>query len=263
MRPRIRSVKPEFFQDEELYDMERETGWPMRLAYEGLWCFSDRAGRFEWLPRTLKSGILPHDDVDFSRVLDAFVTRGKVLKYQVAEKWYGLVINFPRHQSPNNREEPSRIPEPPSSAAIATPSTRAPRVPDASPTRAPRVPQLAEPSLTASLAEPSLTEPSPRAYHVRVVTAVNSALNRKLAGSYRPLVADSERGTADDWKTAGIPVELVEQIVAERVMAFKPKPLNKQPSTLKYFEHPVREAFERQRATAGNGAVDSGIPRVL
>ncbi len=62
MRSRIRTIKPEFFLHEGLHDL----GDPLaRLAFIGLWCYSDRAGRFRWKPRALKILILPYDDCDF------------------------------------------------------------------------------------------------------------------------------------------------------------------------------------------------------
>jgi hypothetical protein len=69
---RIRTVKPEVFCHEELFELEQETKLPMRLAWIGLFTCCDRDGRFVWRPRTLKVAILPYDDVDFSRVLDAW-----------------------------------------------------------------------------------------------------------------------------------------------------------------------------------------------
>lgn len=140
---RIRTIKPEFFKDPDLYDLEQEVGLPIRVAFAGLWGCCDREGRFVWKPRQLKVDILPHDLVDFSRVLDALATRGFVIKYEVDGQEYGLVRSFTKHQIINNRESASIIPAPPGvepkngEKEHACP-TRAPRVPHACPTRAPR-----------------------------------------------------------------------------------------------------------------------------
>ena len=45
---RIRTIKPEFFRHEALYEAEHETGLPLRVAYAGLWTAADREGRFQW-----------------------------------------------------------------------------------------------------------------------------------------------------------------------------------------------------------------------
>jgi hypothetical protein len=128
---RIRTIKPEFFKHEELYDAEMETGLPLRVAFAGLWCAADREGRFKWRPRALKSDILPFDNVDFSRVLHALATRGLVVRYASGTREFGWIPSFSKHQVINNREKPSELPKP-TEASIQAAS-------DACPTRAPRV----------------------------------------------------------------------------------------------------------------------------
>lgn len=156
---RIRSVKPEVLKHEGLFDLERETGLPIRFAWIGLWTQCDREGRFEWRPRQLGADILPYDDIDFSRVLDALATRGFIVRYRVphasgssAGKDYGFIPSWRKHQVVNNRERSSDIPEPKEKYIVdnelltrdardddAT-MTRPPRDDDASATREPRVP---------------------------------------------------------------------------------------------------------------------------
>lgn len=112
MLPRIRTIKPEFFRHEGLYDLEVETQLPMRLAFAGLWTCCDREGRFAWRPRELKAMILPHDLLDFSRVLDAFLTRGFIVKYASLGVDYGYIPTWKRHQFINHRERVSELPAP-------------------------------------------------------------------------------------------------------------------------------------------------------
>lgn len=121
---RIRSIKPEFFMHDALFDAEKKSGFPLRLAYIGIWCAADREGRFKWEPRRLGAAILPYDGIDFSGVMDALVDGGWLTRYEVDGKVYGEVPSFTSHQIINNREKPSLIP----------------RVHDACSTRAPRVP---------------------------------------------------------------------------------------------------------------------------
>lgn len=52
---RIRTVKPELFKHEELFDAEQNSKLPLRLAFIGLFTVADREGRFKWRPRTLKA----------------------------------------------------------------------------------------------------------------------------------------------------------------------------------------------------------------
>lgn len=112
---RIRTIKPEAFTDEGLWDAEQETGLPLFRAFTGLWCQADREGRFEWRPRPLKAATLPYWDGDFSRVLDALATRGFLVRYTCADREYGYVTNFRKHQFLNNKEPASRLPNPPNS----------------------------------------------------------------------------------------------------------------------------------------------------
>ncbi len=138
---RIRTVKPELFTHEDLFEAEQETGLPLRVAFIGLFTCADREGRFKWRPRTLKLAVLPHDAVDFSRVLDALVTRGFLVRYaSESGEEIGLIPTFTKHQVINNRETPSDLPAPPANLDLTGISTRTPtrdpRVDDASDTRA-------------------------------------------------------------------------------------------------------------------------------
>lgn len=113
MKTRIRSMKPETHLDEELWDLEQETGLPLFRAFTGLWNCADREGRFDWRPRMLKTLILPYWDGDFSRVLDVLATRHFVGRYACGSRGFGVVRTFKRHQKINGREAASEIPAPP------------------------------------------------------------------------------------------------------------------------------------------------------
>ena len=108
---RIRTVKPSLFLHDGLFDAEKETKLPLRLAFIGLFCACDRAGRFKWQPRPLGASILPYDAIEFSRVLDALTTRGFLVKYRVNDEWFGCIPSWSRHQFVNPRETASDIPD--------------------------------------------------------------------------------------------------------------------------------------------------------
>ena len=110
--PRIRTIKPESSFNEKLFDMELETGLPFRFVWAVLPCHCDREGRFEYRVRALKAQLLPYDEIDFSRVMDALWTRGFIEKYEVSGRVYGLIPSFLQHQVVNNREAASILPEP-------------------------------------------------------------------------------------------------------------------------------------------------------
>lgn len=130
---RIRTVKPALFKHEALFDLERESNLPIRLAFIGLFTCCDREGRFAWRPRALKLDVLPYDDdTDFSRVLDALWSRGFVLKYEANGELFGVIPTFNKHQVINNKEAKSEIPAPDESSYLTSTCTRAARVNDAS-----------------------------------------------------------------------------------------------------------------------------------
>lgn len=123
---RIRTIKPEFFQHPDLFDLESKMidslersganvanyRGSLRLTYIALWCQADREGRFVWSPRSLKLNCLPYDVVDFDTVLDWLERGGYVASYTVDDKRYGWIPSFLRHQHVNNRESESRLPHP-------------------------------------------------------------------------------------------------------------------------------------------------------
>lgn len=115
---RIRTVKPEFFRHKKLFELEKSSKLPLRVAFVGLWTAADREGRFKWDPDGLKLDCLPWDEVDFSKVLDALASGDFVVKYQSGEKFYGYIPSWSSHQVINNREMQSKIPAPDSSMVI-------------------------------------------------------------------------------------------------------------------------------------------------
>lgn len=132
---RIRTIKPEFFHHEGLFEAEIETKLPLRVAFAGLWCIADREGRFKWEPRRIGVQVLPYDGVDFSRVLDALATRAFVLKYRVGDACFGFIPSFLKHQVINNRESESVLPDPEGNIEETPTNTEES---DASATREPR-----------------------------------------------------------------------------------------------------------------------------
>jgi len=112
MRGRIRTVKPELFKSEKLWDLQVQTGLPLTQAFIGLFCYADREGRFEWRPRALKSDVLPYWDGDFEEVLKALASKMYIVRYTVAGKDYGFIRDWRLHQAIGNKEVPSEIPSP-------------------------------------------------------------------------------------------------------------------------------------------------------
>ncbi len=109
---RIRTIKPGLFRHEQLYDAERTSKLPLRIAFAGLFTAADREGRFQWAPRALKLDCLPYDDCDFEDVLNALNEHGFIQKYEVNRKAFGFIPTWQIHQHVNVREVASTYPEP-------------------------------------------------------------------------------------------------------------------------------------------------------
>lgn len=112
---RIRTVKPEFFRHELLQDLEitHQGKYPM-LVFAGLWGHCDKAGRFEWKPRTLKLDILPFMAFDMAETLTILEQAKLIERYTVEGREYGLIPSFSEHQRIGGKEAegPEKYPAP-------------------------------------------------------------------------------------------------------------------------------------------------------
>jgi hypothetical protein len=109
---KIRTVKPDLFRHEQLYEAEQVSGFPLRLLFIALFTVVDAEGRFRWRPRQLKLDILPYDEIDFNAALSALVEFGFVQYYEYQGEYYGAIPTWHKHQSINQREPDSVLPDP-------------------------------------------------------------------------------------------------------------------------------------------------------
>jgi hypothetical protein len=110
---RIRSIKPEFWDDRRL---AKRTSRDARLLYIGLWNLADEHSRLNGDPQWLKGQIFSFDDdIDAKTVaglLDELDTAGRIVRYDHDGDPYIFLPFLARHQ----RLEPkvkSRLPPPP------------------------------------------------------------------------------------------------------------------------------------------------------
>jgi hypothetical protein len=102
---RIRTIKPEFYRDEDLQDLERgNPGQHTMLVFSGLWGHCDKNGNFEWRPRTLKLDVLPFLDFEMADTLELLQVAGFIEKYTVDGKDYGHIPTFDSHQRISGKE---------------------------------------------------------------------------------------------------------------------------------------------------------------
>ena len=115
MSPRIRYLKPEFFEDEHLAELPFEA----RLFFAGLWNFADKAGRLEDRPARLKVKIFPYDKVDVEKCLELLskpkngIGRSFIQRYETNNERYIQIVAWDKHQKPHHTEKASQIPPAP------------------------------------------------------------------------------------------------------------------------------------------------------
>ena len=105
--PRIRSIKYEFFINEDVASV----GYPARLLFIGLWTLADRDGRLEERLLRIKSQLFSYDaDADIETWLEDLDECGVLSRYTVGNKDYIQIKNFAKHQKPHPKEPESTLP---------------------------------------------------------------------------------------------------------------------------------------------------------
>jgi hypothetical protein len=91
---RIRTIKPEFWTDEQITSLPFEA----RLLYIGLWNLSDDYGKLEYRPQTIKFQIFPADNIDVRALLSALEKTKLIIIYDVDGDRYIKIPKFTKHQ---------------------------------------------------------------------------------------------------------------------------------------------------------------------
>ena len=108
MPGRIRTIKPEFFSDEDIAALE-----PLdRVTFLGLLCYADKAGRLEHRPVRLATMILPYEQAGFELRLARLVVANFLVMYENTGRKYLQIRTFTLHQRPHHTEPESKIPPP-------------------------------------------------------------------------------------------------------------------------------------------------------
>ena len=109
--PRIRSLKPEFWEDERVAAL---SPWA-RLVFMGSWNHADDEGRLRWTPDYLNAALFMYDDHPTRKVdewMAEIEAQGIVVPYTgPAGQHLAWLPNFHKHQSPN-KPQPPKYPGP-------------------------------------------------------------------------------------------------------------------------------------------------------
>lgn len=110
--PRIRTIKPEFPEDETLGAVSRDA----RLLFILIWTRADDYGRFRASPAYLRGQLYPFDEDVTNEMVASWLKElegvGRVQGYVVRDEHYAVVSNWARHQRVDNAGK-SLCPSPP------------------------------------------------------------------------------------------------------------------------------------------------------
>lgn len=116
-RPRIRTIKPEAWQDETIGGLSLGA----RMLFIGLITMADDEGRLRAMPAAVLGHVFPYDH-DAARKLTGWLAELEqghvILRYSVDSKPYIAFRHWRRHQRPN-RATASELPPPPDLIVVA------------------------------------------------------------------------------------------------------------------------------------------------
>jgi hypothetical protein len=119
MGARIRTIKPDFWDDDKIAALSR----PARLTFLGLIsAMSDDEGRCRGNPRAVRAAVYPLDDDISIDEIDSHLGElqhgGLIIRYVVKDQPYIQIVNFTRHQR-IQKPTPSQVPPMSSSDVVA------------------------------------------------------------------------------------------------------------------------------------------------
>jgi hypothetical protein len=109
--PRIRTVKPEMWQDEALGAVSVHA----RLLFVGLITQADDDGRLRGAPSLIGGSVFPYDGFQARKIdgwLDELTERSLIVRYEWGDQRFIWIKNWSRHQR-INRKTDSVLPPPP------------------------------------------------------------------------------------------------------------------------------------------------------
>ena len=105
---RLRTIKPELYTN----DVLAQCSIHARYLFPGLWCHADRRGILEDRPARIKAAIYPYDTVDVDELLSELSNAGFIKRYEAEGVRCIQIVNFLKHQYPNQKEKDNGLPQP-------------------------------------------------------------------------------------------------------------------------------------------------------
>lgn len=100
--PRIRTIKPEFWTDEKVVELDP---WA-RLLFIGLWNFADDQGYIEHSPKRIKMQIFPGDTTDVVPLLASLLEAGLLAEFDSPIGRLLHIQSWTKHQKVSNAASP-------------------------------------------------------------------------------------------------------------------------------------------------------------
>lgn len=107
---KIRTIKPEFWEDEKLSTVSLQS----RLLFIGCWNFADDFGVLPSSVKWLRIKLFPYDslrDNDVQQWVDSLVKNRMLVPFAYSEKGYYVIRRFRSHQIIDTRYEKSTVPK--------------------------------------------------------------------------------------------------------------------------------------------------------
>jgi len=120
---RIRSIKPEFWDDEKL---AMQTSRDARLLFIGLWNFADDFGIVKGNPVWLKNKIFPYEDIPKNQItlwLKKLTAVFSIIPFTANNEQFYFIRNFSKHQVINKPSKSLRNPTPPDNILESVPES--------------------------------------------------------------------------------------------------------------------------------------------
>ena len=208
--PRIRTIKPEFWEDEKVAALP----FGARLLFIALWNLADDKGRMRGASALIHRKVFPYDaEAPVAEWLDALVSNGLVRRYIADGQTYLDVPNFLKHQ---RIKKPSDSNLPPYSPTSSLP------VPHQFPTGSPLVPpgtgnreQGKEPGREKESAEPGKPVSPPAATHIQVDGTpyhIPATTLKAWRGAFPGVRIEAECLKAHAWETANPKLRKVNKV---------------------------------------------------
>lgn len=246
--PRIRSIKPDFWQDEKLSPLSPLT----RLVFLGLISQADDAGRLLDNVKTIDGLLFPMTADSSEQAIEELSTLGRILRYEGPSGQRLIqVTNWDKHQKVKNPAK-YNLPGPDGKSSVE--STEG--LPEKGPAEVgSRKTEVGSRIVDGRGSDPPEEAPNDETAIDSVIRAANRGMidNPALDDACQPIeLGHGSRQHVADWLASGIPPDVAAATCYERAKQYKPTPRRNRITTMAYFSGAVQDEFQKRAARNGS-----------